>query len=150
MKNALTPRSPAWSGRNHRSRRSCLPLHRKLVPRRWAIAVERGGSRLLVSRRAKAKVSGLTPGGGTPPFPLPLGALDFLDRKSYIRNMEMHAFLPGSTISGGEPLMAVGQRQAAIAARPRKAERWTVPHCNAGWDDRTPRSVYFSRGLRNG
>src|SRR3984885_8559059 len=56
---------------------------------------------------ARAQVTGLTPGGGTPPFRLPMGALDFLDRKTYIHNMEIHATLPGSTISGGEPLMAM-------------------------------------------
>src|SRR5580658_5550878 len=56
---------------------------------------------------ARAQVSGLTPDGGTPPFRLALGALDFLDRKSYIHNMEVHATLPGATISGGEPLMAM-------------------------------------------
>src|SRR5580693_4484190 len=56
---------------------------------------------------ARAQVSGLTPDGGTPPFRLALGALDFLDRKSYIHNMEIHATLAGSTISGGEPLMAM-------------------------------------------
>ena len=55
----------------------------------------------------RAQVSGLVPDGGTPPFRLPLGALDFLDRKQYIHNMEIHATLPGSTISGGEPLMAM-------------------------------------------
>ena len=62
---------------------------------------------LVGSIGARAQVSGLTPDGGTPPFPLALGALDFLDRKSYIHNMELHATLPGSTISGGEPLMAM-------------------------------------------
>ncbi len=56
---------------------------------------------------ARAQVTGLEPGGATPPFRLALGALDFLDRKSYIHNMEMHAMLPGVTISGGEPLMAM-------------------------------------------
>ena len=30
---------------------------------------------------------------------------------------------------------------------PRKVERWTMPHINAGWDDRTPRSVYLARSL---
>jgi hypothetical protein len=30
---------------------------------------------------------------------------------------------------------------------PRKVERWTAPHINAGWDDRTPRSVYLARSL---
>jgi hypothetical protein len=30
---------------------------------------------------------------------------------------------------------------------PRKVERWTAPHINAGWDDQTPKSVYFGRSL---
>ncbi len=59
---------------------------------------------------ARAQVTGLTPGGGTPPFPLALGALDYLDRKQYIHNMEIIASVPGSTISGGEPLMAMWAR----------------------------------------
>src|SRR5271165_11801 len=59
------------------------------------------------SLAARAQVTGLIPDGGTPPFRLPLGALDSLDRKSYIHNMEMHAMLPGATIAGGEPLMAM-------------------------------------------
>jgi hypothetical protein len=56
---------------------------------------------------ARAQVSGLVPDGGTPPFRLPMGALNFLDRKQYSHNMEIHAHIPGSTISGGEPLMAL-------------------------------------------
>jgi len=56
---------------------------------------------------ARAQVTGLVPEGGTPPFRLPLGALDYLDRKQYIHNMEILGHLPGSTISGGEPLMAM-------------------------------------------
>src|SRR5271166_3261299 len=59
---------------------------------------------------ARAQVTGLTPDGGTPPFRLALGALDYLDRKQYIHNMEIHAHLPGSTIAGGEPLMAMWAR----------------------------------------
>jgi hypothetical protein len=59
---------------------------------------------------ARAQVTGLTPGGGTPPFPLALGALDYLDRKQYIHNMEIIATVPGTTISGGEPLMAMWAR----------------------------------------
>ncbi len=59
---------------------------------------------------ARAQVSGLTPDGGTPPFRLALGALDYLDRKQYIHNMEIVASVPGSTISGGEPLMAMWAR----------------------------------------
>jgi hypothetical protein len=30
---------------------------------------------------------------------------------------------------------------------PRKVERWSVTHCNVGWDDQTPKSVYFGRPL---
>src|SRR5580693_4905953 len=59
---------------------------------------------------ARAQVTGLTPDGGTPPFRLALGALDYLDRKQYIHNMEIVASVPGSTISGGEPLMAMWAR----------------------------------------
>jgi len=28
----------------------------------------------------------------------------------------------------------------------RKVERWSLPHCNVGWDDATPRAFYFGRG----
>jgi hypothetical protein len=59
---------------------------------------------------ACAQVTGLTPDGGTPPFRLALGALNYLDRKQYIHNMEIVASVPGSTISGGEPLMAMWAR----------------------------------------
>src|SRR5581483_3002569 len=58
----------------------------------------------------RSQVTGLTPGGGTPPFRLPLGALDFLDKKTYMHNMEVICHIPGSTISGGEPLMAMWAR----------------------------------------
>jgi len=30
---------------------------------------------------------------------------------------------------------------------PRKIDKWTVAHCNRGWDDQTAASVYFGRGL---
>ena len=30
---------------------------------------------------------------------------------------------------------------------PRRIQKWTVAHCNAGWDDQTPSAVYFGRGL---
>ena len=59
---------------------------------------------------ARAQVTGLTPGGGSPPFRLPLGALDFLDKKAYMHNMEVVCHIPGSTIAGGEPLMAMWAR----------------------------------------
>src|SRR5262249_37404002 len=59
---------------------------------------------------ARAQVTGLTPEGGTPPFRLALGALDYLDRKQYTHNMEIHAHMPGVTVAGGEPLMAMWAR----------------------------------------
>src|SRR5437868_15537890 len=59
---------------------------------------------------ARAQVTGLTPDGGTPPFRLALGALNYLDRKQYIHNMEIVASVPGCTISCGEPLMAMWAR----------------------------------------
>src|SRR5690349_2218570 len=62
------------------------------------------------ARGARAQVTGLTPGGGGPPFRLPLGALDFLDKKTYMHNMEVICHISGSTIAGGEPLMAMWAR----------------------------------------
>jgi hypothetical protein len=41
-----------------------------------------------------------------------------------------------STPSLGKPIL-----------EPRKVERWSVPHCNVGWDDQTAHSVYFGRSL---
>jgi hypothetical protein len=31
---------------------------------------------------------------------------------------------------------------------PRPIGRWTIPHCNVGWDDQTPTSVFLGRGSR--
>lgn len=59
---------------------------------------------------AQAQKTGLVPEGAVPPLRLPMGALDYLDRKQYIHNMEIVAHLSGSTISGGEPLMAMWAR----------------------------------------
>ena len=49
---------------------------------------------------ARAQVSGLTPDGAIPPFRLPLGSLDYLDRKQYIHNMDIISHLPGASIAG--------------------------------------------------
>lgn len=81
----------------------------------------------------RAQVTGLMPGGGKVPFRLPAGALDYLDRRQYVHNMEVHAHLSGTS----KPLL-----------EPRKVERWSVPHGNVGWDDRTPSSVYLGRSLK--
>ena len=59
---------------------------------------------------SKAQVTGVTPGGGAIPMRLPEGALNFLDRKQYINNMEVISFTPGVTVSVGEPLMSMFAR----------------------------------------
>lgn len=55
----------------------------------------------------RAQVTGLTPAGGKVPFKLPMGALPYLDHKQYAHNMDVVAELPGFTVAGGEPLMAM-------------------------------------------
>ena len=52
-------------------------------------------------------MQGLYTSNVPPEIPLALGSLTFLDKKQYIHNMEVISHLPGSTISGGEPLMAM-------------------------------------------
>jgi hypothetical protein len=73
-------------------------------------AVAAAGGSLLGAAGARAQVTGLKPGGGTPPFPLPMGALTYLDRKQYIHNMEIVSHLSGHATAGGEPLMAMWAR----------------------------------------
>jgi hypothetical protein len=34
------------------------------------------------------------------------------------------------------------------ALEPRRVEKWSVAHCNAGWDEQTARSFFFGRSLR--
>ena len=38
-------------------------------------------------------------------------------------------------------------RRGKPLLEPRKVEKWSVAHCNVGWDDLTARSFYFARGL---
>src|SRR5579864_7741250 len=59
---------------------------------------------------ARGQVTGLLPNSGSPNFPLALGARTSLDRKQYAHNMEVIAHIPGSTLAGGEPLMALWAR----------------------------------------
>jgi len=30
---------------------------------------------------------------------------------------------------------------------PTKVQKWSIPFCNVGWDDQTPTTFYFGRGL---
>jgi hypothetical protein len=59
---------------------------------------------------ARAQVQGLYTYNAPPELPLPMASLTYLDQKQYIHNMEIVAHLSGSTISGGEPLMAMWAR----------------------------------------
>jgi len=68
-------------------------------------AVAAAGAGLAGAVGVRAQVTGVMPGGGTIPLRLPMGALDYLDRKQYIHNMEIVSFTPGAEFSGGEPLM---------------------------------------------
>jgi hypothetical protein len=56
---------------------------------------------------ARAQVGGLYTSNVPPELPLPLGSLTYLDRKQYIHNMEIISHISGSTVAGGEPLMAM-------------------------------------------
>src|SRR5579864_4106549 len=53
-------------------------------------------------RGMRAQVSGLYTANEPPEIPLAMGALTYLDRKQYIHNMEIHAHLPGTTITRSE------------------------------------------------
>jgi len=62
---------------------------------------------------ARGQEQGIMPDGGTVPYRLPMGALNYIDQKQYIHNMEIHAHFPttGSvTIGGGEPLTTLWAR----------------------------------------
>jgi hypothetical protein len=61
-------------------------------------------------RGMRGQVSGLYTTNEPPEIPLPLGSLTYLDRKQYIHNMEIHAHLPGTTVTGGEPLCVMWAR----------------------------------------
>ncbi len=75
-----------------------------------AAAASAAAAGLASATGLRAQVTGLTPEGGTVPFRLPLGALTFLDRKEYLDNMRIHAYVPGVTISSGEPLVVMWAR----------------------------------------
>jgi hypothetical protein len=104
----LSRDSNSLTGNSDETARERTRLSRRDLLKRTAGAVlAAAGAGLTGAIAARAQVSGLTPEGAVPPFRLPSGSLNYLDRKQYIHNMEIHAHLPGSTISGGEPLMAM-------------------------------------------
>ncbi len=75
-------------------------------------------------------LQGLPNGVGTTPFRKPIGALPYLDRHQYIRNMEIISHIEGPSTAGGEPLMAMWAKGA----------QRLLPVGGAGWlDVSTPR-----------
>src|ERR1035437_7290715 len=87
-----------------------------MLSRRGFIAGTAGAmAAAAVISRAAARVRGTLAGGGTVPFRLPMGALDFLDGKQYVHNLEIHAQLkaPGSVGNDGAtcPLWVKGAQR---------------------------------------
>src|SRR2546427_196329 len=80
---------------------------RSLLKSTAGAVVGAGAASLTGTIGTRAQVGGLYVYNAPPELPLPMGALTYLDQKQYIHNMEVVARLSGSSISGGEPLMAM-------------------------------------------
>jgi hypothetical protein len=80
---------------------------RELIKSAGGAMLTAAGASLLGVIGARAQNAGLYTSNLPPELPLPLGSLSYLDRKQYIHNMEVISHLPGSTVSGGEPLMVM-------------------------------------------
>jgi hypothetical protein len=89
-------------------RKNTKPVSRREVLRTAAgVAAGAAIGGIATALGARGKIDGLYSYDSSPRYSLPLGALDYIDKKQYISNMEIVAHLPGSTISGGEPLMVM-------------------------------------------
>jgi hypothetical protein len=95
-------------GNGHESGREREGLSRRELLKGTAGAIlAAAGASLVGALDGRAQNAGLYISNLPPELPLPLGALNYLDRKQYIHNMEIVSHLSGSTISGGEPLMVM-------------------------------------------
>src|SRR5579863_1706683 len=83
---------------------------RSLLKSAVGAAVGAAAAGFVGTTNSRAQVQGLHTSNLPPEIPLPLGSLTYLDKKQYIHNMEIISHLPGATISGGEPLMAMWAR----------------------------------------
>lgn len=91
--------------REHKKRDKAAVLSRRsLLKNAAGAALGAAAVGLTGVRGLGAQVSGLYTSNEPPEIPLATGALTYLDRKQYIHNMEIQAHLPGTTITGGEPL----------------------------------------------
>jgi hypothetical protein len=99
-------------------------LSRRKLLRNAAGAVAAAAGAGLSGITGSAQKTGLTPDGGMVPFRLPMGALDYLDQKQYISNMQVVSHLSGPSISSGEPLMVLWA----------KGRQRLLP-ANGGWVD---------------
>ncbi len=70
-----------------------------------AAVLATAGASLVAPEKAHAQEAGLMPEGGTVPFRLPMGALNYLDRKEYIHNMKIISYTPGVMAATAEPLL---------------------------------------------
>jgi LVIVD repeat len=70
-----------------------------------AAVLATAGASLVAPEKAHAQEAGLMPEGGTVPFRLPMGALNYLDRKDYIHNMKIISYTPGVMAATAEPLL---------------------------------------------
>ena len=86
------------------SRESAGVSRRTLLKNVAGAALGAAAAGLTGVQRGAAQVTGLYTTNEPPEIPLAMGALTYLDRKSYIHNMEILAHLPGTTVTGGEPL----------------------------------------------
>src|SRR5580704_1412102 len=106
MKGTHVPKDPNFprTSDNTLSRRSML---------RTAAGFALGAAASGLAGSARGQEQGIMPDGGTVPYRLPMGALNYVDQKQYIHNMEIHAHFPtkgGVTIGGGEPLTTLWAR----------------------------------------
>ncbi len=99
-------------------------LSRRKLLRNAAGAVAAAAGAGLSGITGSAQKTGLTPNGGMVPFRLPMGALDYLDQKQYVSNMQVVSHLSGPSISSGEPLMVLWA----------KGRQRLLP-ANGGWVD---------------
>jgi len=98
----------SFEGNGNESGRKCQGLSRRELLKGSAGAVlAAAGAGLAGALGGRAQNAGLYTSNMPPELPLPLGSLNYLDRKQYIHNMEIVSHLSGSTISGGEPLMVM-------------------------------------------